>query len=98
MKYTEEQACLEVAYIFNAIFSLAQVLAGNQESRILAHHGFLKNLVQMSCHCECCLKAEILTHKAGFHLARCLYRDSVDFSICNIWNLSFNHWKGIDNK
>ena len=56
-----------------------QFLAGNQESRVLAHHGFLKNLVQMSCHCQCCLKAEILTHKAGFHLTQCLYKDSVAF-------------------
>lgn len=74
------------------------VLSGNQESRGLAHHGFLKNLVQRGCHCQCCLKAEILNHITRFYLSQHLSKDSIDFSVYNNWDHSFTHWKGIDNK
>lgn len=57
------------------------VLSGNQEPRGLAHHGFLKNLVQRSCYGQCYLKAEILTHKTWFYLSRHLCKNSIDFSI-----------------
>lgn len=76
MKYTEEQTCLEVdLYFQHYIFSSAIFGWKPKISRVLAHHGFLKNLIQTSCHCQCCLKAEIPTHKARFHLTQRLYKD-----------------------